>query len=187
MRGEGPVSWRRLSRKEILSSRLFKFFMDTCETDSGKEVPRYYYMDFPAWVQVIALDEDGQLVLVRQYRYPGEADFLELPGGSVDPADQKNHLVAAKRELLEETGHESEDWTYVGSHYPNPALQNNQCQLYLARNCRKTSELNLDPFEEIEVVKMSVQDFAAHCRRDTAKHSLMMASLFLAWPFLDQG
>jgi hypothetical protein len=75
-------------------------------------------------------------------------------------------------------------------HYPNPALQTNRCHTFLARDCEKTSDLNLDPFEELTVRLMPTSDFIKYSQVMSETlvppkhHSLMLASLFLAQPYL---
>ena len=174
------MSWKKIESKEIFRTPFFKLSVHKCIITSGKEMPNYYVVDFPHWVQVLAFDEKNNVIVVDQYRYPGQGNFWELPGGTSDPRVEEDHLNAAKRELLEETGYESEEWTYVGGHYPNPALQTNQCHLYIAKNCKKTSELNLDPFEELEVRVMPLEEFERHLHESDKKHSLMLASMYLA-------
>jgi 8-oxo-dGTP pyrophosphatase MutT (NUDIX family) len=178
------MSWKKLKSESIFKSKYFDLSVDECETQSGLRVPRYYVVDFPDWVQTVAVDEAGQLILVDQYRYPGKGSFLEFPGGSTDASRGEDPRVAAERELLEETGHSSSEWIYLGSHFPNPALQTNRCHSYLALKCRKVADLKLDAFEELTVTKMSVDDYLKHCRSQSQNHSLMLATLFLALPYL---
>lgn len=139
-------------------------------------MPRYFVMDFPDWVQVVALDEEENFIMVQQYRYPGEGYFLEFPGGSTHPSRQENALDAAKRELREETGYESEDWDYVGSHYPNPALMGNKCIVYLARNCKKKNDPHLDPYEVLDVELQSKEEMCKNMIEGDKLHSLMLAT-----------
>lgn len=180
------MSWIQKKTEKLFKSKYFDLRVDECETTSGKTVPRYFIIDFPDWVQVVALDEEKNLILVDQYRYPGQGKFVEFPGGSTHSSRDEEPLLAVKRELLEETGYESDEWIYLGPHFPNPALQSNRTHAFLAKNCRKVAELNLDPFEELEVVKMPVNDFIKRSRSATTpQHSLMLATLFLALPYLE--
>lgn len=174
------MTWKKLSSKKIFESRFFDLSEDICETSSGLVVPRYFMLSFPDWVQAVALDEQGQLILVNQYRYPGQKNFLEFPGGSTSFDRQEDPLVAAQRELLEETGYQSNEWQYLGAHYPNPALQSNRVHSFLALNCKKVADLNLDPFEELSVELYSLNDFLQLCTQKDGQHSLMLATLFLA-------
>jgi ADP-ribose pyrophosphatase len=181
------VSWRHRKSEKVFSTKYFSLSVDECETAEGKIVPRYYVVDFPDWVQVVALTAEGELVLVDQYRYPGKGAFLEFPGGTTDANRSEDPLAAGKRELVEETGYSSDDWLALGMHYPNPALQTNRCYVFLARDCVKTAEQKLDPFEELTVKLMAPKDFIAHSRQESnsRQHSLMLATLFLAMPYLE--
>jgi 8-oxo-dGTP pyrophosphatase MutT (NUDIX family) len=188
--------WQRLASETILKTPIFSFRVDRCKTSSGREMPRYYLLDFPDWVQVVATDTSQNIILVRQYRYPADISFLELPGGSLDPQpvssapsnggpgggpSTEDPLSGAQRELLEETGYSSDDWHSFGFHYPNPAMQTNRCHVFWAKNCVKTAELSLDPFEELEPVIMPLAEFKAHLRSSAPKHALMLASFAMVF------
>ena len=179
------MSWKQLESNKVMETKLFQFRIDKCETSDGRVMPRYYVLDFPAWVQVIALTKDRKIVVVDQYRYPGQGQFLELPGGTSDPRTGETVLQAAQRELLEETGYKSDCWIEVGFHYPNPALQTNQCYVFLAVECEKYCEPQLDPFEELTVRVMPIKAFKETLRSSPKAHALIMASLFLAEPHLE--
>jgi ADP-ribose pyrophosphatase len=179
------LSWRQRKTEKVFETKYFNVSVDECQTDSGKTVPRYYVVDFPDWVQAVALTKNGELIVVDQYRYPGKNTFLEFAGGSTDPNRQEDPLQAAQRELREETGYTSNDWLFLGSHFANPALQTNRIHTYMARNCEKTHDLDLDPFEELTVKLVKAKDFIEHSRNQKEPHhSLMLSSLFLALPYL---
>lgn len=180
------MSWRRRKTEKVFATKYINLSVDECETADGRIVPRYYVIDFPDWVQVVALTPERRLIVVDQYRYPGGGNFLEFPGGTSDSRDEEP-LAAAKRELLEETGYESDEWLALGPHYANPALQTNRIHSFLARNCRKVAEQKLDPFEEISVRTLDPEEFIAYCRDPRHRHhSLMLSTLFLALPYLEK-
>lgn len=143
-------------------------------------MPRYYVVDFPDWVHVVALTKDGQVILLRQYRQAAKETFWEIPGGTLEPGHESKSLQAAQRELQEETGYTSSRWKLLGTHYPNPALQTNQIHTYLALDCEQTHDLELDPYEDLEVELKSVEDTLKMLRSGQFTHSLMMSSLILA-------
>ncbi len=169
--------WRQKTTREIYSNRYFQLRVDECELGNGKVMPHYFVIDFPDWVQVVARKPDGQLIVVDQYRYPGEGWFLEFPGGSTQPTRDEDPKLAAQRELLEETGYESQDWHYLGAHYPNPALLNNRCHVFVAENCKKVAEQKLDAYEVLEVKEMELSEFERIFYSSDKKHSLMLATL----------
>ena len=146
-------------------------------------MPAYYVMEFVDWVNVVALTDDGKIVLVNQYRHAAKRRFYEFPGGTLDP-DNKTETPeqAATRELVEETGYAASRLSYLGLHYPNPGLQDNRMHVYLGTGCCKVSEPKLDTYEDLEVEVVDVQDFLQCIEQGRPMHSLMMASLVLALP-----
>ena len=107
-------------------------------------------------VAILALDEKGDVILTRQFR-PGPEEVLdEVPGGGVEKGEDP--LTAAKRELLEETGYESENWKYLCQPL-ECAYSNIERHAYVAIDCKKTSDQNLDDTEFIEVIIKTKDDF----------------------------
>jgi ADP-ribose pyrophosphatase len=173
-------NWKLIDRWQLFKNRFLRIRLDRCELPDGRVMPNYFVLDFLDWVQVVALTTDGKMVMIRQYRHGTQETLLEIPGGSTDPEDQKNSLSAAKRELLEETGYESDDWELIGSHSPNPALMSNDMHVYLAKNCKKVAEQQLDPFEDLDVELLPAQDVLNMAEGGKIRHSLVATGLFLA-------
>lgn len=107
-------------------------------------------------VAIMAMDINEQVILAKQFR-PGPNEILdELPGGGIDK--NENSLDAAKRELREETGYESDEWIVLGT--PKECAYSTITRYaYLVKNCKQTSELDLDETEYIEVVKKPLIEF----------------------------
>lgn len=176
--------WKVLSSKELFSSGLFQLKSDQCELPDGRVMPNYYVMEFPDWVNILPVTKEGQVILIRQYRHASGQEHLEIPGGSTDPRLKESVLAGARREMLEETGFDSEDIVKVASHYPNPALQTNQMHTYIAFNCEKVQEQNLDEFEDLSLYFCSVSQLEEHLLKGDINHSIMMASVCRALPVL---
>ena len=177
------TSWEVLSSDELFSHPYFRFRKDRCALPDERIMPAYYVMEFIDWANVVALTDDGKIVLVNQYRHAAKRRFYEFPGGTLDP-DNKDETPesAARRERMEETGYGVSRLTYLGHHYPNPGLQDNRMHVFLGTGCRKVAEPKLDTYEDLEVELVDVQDFLQCIEQGRPMHSLMMASLTLALP-----
>ena len=116
---------------------------------SGKQIPTWYVMEFPDWINVIAITKDGKMVMEDQYRHALGETHYELVAGVVDPGETP--LEAAKRELSEETGYEGGEWKLFMTLSPNPTNHNNLSYTFLARGVEKVREQHQEPTEDIHV------------------------------------
>lgn len=128
----------------------------------------------PDWVNVVALTEDDQVVLVEQYRHGTRRVTLEIPGGMVDPGE--SFLDAGLRELLEETGFGGGTPEVIGVVDPNPAFQTNRCGTVLVRGVQRLREQDLDPNEEIAVRLAPLADIPDLIRGGAISHSLVVVA-----------
>jgi 8-oxo-dGTP pyrophosphatase MutT (NUDIX family) len=179
-----PKKWRTLSSDEIFKTSIFRFRSDRCELPDGRVMPRYFVMEFPDWVNVVPVTDDGQIVLVEQYRHAANEICIEIPGGSTDHTKREDPKLAAERELVEETGYTSSDVQFLAAHRPNPAMQNNLMHTYIARGCRATHEQNLDPFEIIRAFTVPIPEVVEMIFNGKINHSIVVASLLYALPAL---
>ncbi len=140
----------------------------------------FFVINAPDWVNVVALTADGQLVLVRQFRY-GINDFsLEIPGGIIDEGEDP--ITAGVRELREESGYVGENARLLGSVHPNPAMQSNRCHLVLVENARRAADLEWDPDEEFEILSKPVDEVYALARSGGITHAMVLDALLLLAP-----
>lgn len=181
------AAWQVLQQKVVFKGRPFSIILEKCRLSDGEVVEDYLVLDGPDWVNVIALDSHMRLVLIRQYRQGSKGCFLELPGGSVHPNEEDDWLKAAQRELLEETGHRSDQWKYLGAFSPNPAIQRNKLHTFLAENCMQSGLQQLDPEEELTVELVDRQQMVSLIAHGKIEHCLMLASLFCAAPHLERS
>lgn len=152
---------------------------DKCRLPDGREVDPYYVLEFPDWVNVVALTADKKIVLVKQYRHGIGENLLGLPSGFID--DNEPPLKAAQRELAEETGYVSENWQELCQLSPNPANHNNIVHTYLALDCQKNLMQNLDPSEEIEIVTQTIDQLKEMIQKKELKNALYVSALFYAF------
>jgi len=130
---------------------------DRVRLPGGAVIEDFCVLEYPAWVNVLAVAPDDRAVLVRQYLHPvGRVDF-ELPGGVADPADPSPE-AAARRELLEETGYGGGAWRPRGVTFPNSGTHTNLVYSFLAEGVELVAPPAPEPTEQIEVVPTAVAD-----------------------------
>lgn len=176
--------WRTTKSIVSFQDEYIKLRTDSCERDDGHKIDAYHVLDFSPWVTVIPLTDEGNVVLVREYRHAAGKLMIGLPGGVSDPGETDWADVGA-RELAEETGYTAREIHAVGTCYANPALQNNEVHYFLALGCKLTAEQSLDPNEEIEVLEMPLEEFLAYETLDV-QHALHASALFYMLRFFEK-
>jgi ADP-ribose pyrophosphatase len=174
-----PLSekWRCTGRRLLHSFRIFNLREDRYRLPrSDREAP-FFILESPDWVNVIPLTDEGEVILIRQYRFGLEAITLEIPGGMVEGG--LSPLETGRKELLEETGYVSDDWEYLGYVHPNPAFLTNRCYSFLARGVKKVAEIDPDESEEIEVVTAPLEQIPALTAGEEITHALVIGAFYL--------
>ena len=170
--------WKRLARRVIHRDQWISLCGDTCQLSSGVVLEPYYVLEERHWVHAVAVDESGRFLLVRQYRYAADVFCREFPGGIVDAGEEP--LVAARRELLEETGYETEEWTALPPVYANPARQTNRVYAFVAKKLRRVAPQSLDLAEEIECEFATRAEVDRRIRSGDFTQSTHIATFYLA-------
>ena len=164
---------RMVSSQTIFEGHIIKVTLDEAELPNGKLAGREVVYH-PGGVCVLALDEEGNVPLVRQFRYPIQRLLLELPAGKLDK-QAEDQLEAAKRELSEETGLEAEEWTYLGSMLVSPGFCDEKVHMYLARGLKRL-EQHLDEDEFLNVEYMSYDRLLAQVMDGTVEDAKTVAA-----------
>lgn len=172
-----PLSkWEILSRTPIADMRIFtveRLKVRNPRTEGDRDVSLLHTRD---WVNVVALTDDRQVVLVSQYRHGTDAITLEIPGGLVDPDEDAQ--AAAVRELREETGYTGDRVSWLGTVEPNPAFLDNRCSTYLVEGCVRTHDLALDDGEDIEVSTLPLASIGDTIREGRIAHALVVCGFW---------
>ncbi len=172
------LHWETLSSEYLVQAPWAVLRKDVCRMPNGHIVPAYYVLEYPDWVNMVALTADNQFILVKQYRHGVKQDVLEIPGGVIDPGEDA--LTAAKREMLEETGYRFDAIEELSALFPNPATANNRTITYLLRGGIKVQEQQLDEQEEIDVVLVSPEELKQLLLDNQFGQALHTAALFYA-------
>lgn len=178
------MKWKTLSQEEILRISFISIDKETCELPDGRHMPAYYILRLPDWVNIVAIDKEGHFIMIKQYRHASREIHWEIPGGGVHPSE--DITLSAIRELREETGYTSNSLKLISTSYPNPAIQNNQVHTYLALDCEYAGGQELDPFEEIEVVKMTKEQVRDMLDRGEFNHNIVIAALYQVFNYLNK-
>jgi len=127
---------RLIDRQEVFAGRLISLVVDRLRLSTGVEVTREVVLH-PDVVAIVPVLPDERLLLVKQYRHPVKDHLWEIPAGLIDAGESP--LVAAKRELREETGYEAKEWEESISFFTSPGFTNEKMTLYEARGLFKVS------------------------------------------------
>ena len=177
--------WKILNSKYLYKSNGMSLRIDQCEVNDGN-IFEPYVVECGTWVNVVALTKEREVVLVKQYRHGANQVMLEIPAGVMD-AEDESPLVAARRELLEETGYTSDRIIEVGMVYPNPATHNNLTYSFLALDVGKVDQQHLDATEEIEVSLVPFDKFITLAKEGGMPQALHVSALFFSMAYLERN
>lgn len=164
-------SERIVSRPPWLSVRC-----DEVRLPDGRVIPEYYILEYPDWINVIAITEDGRFVMERQFRYGLGRTCYEIPAGVMEPGETPEE--AARRELEEETGYVGGTWTEIMTLSGNATSMNNLSHSFLAMGVKPNGKVHLDATEDLEVKLLTRDEVYALLLNDAIKQSLMAAPLW---------
>src|ERR1700754_2905424 len=143
------LSWKLLSSEYVHRGPWATLRSDKCVMPNGHVVEQYYVLEYPNWVNAVAVTDENKIILVTQYRHAANIVSLEIPGGVIDGDEEPE--AAMRRELLEETGYAFEKIEYLSAVYPNPSTATNKTYCYLATGGKKVQGQSLDEHEEVVV------------------------------------
>lgn len=168
--------WTTLESRYIIRRPWLTARVDKVRLPDGRVNPEHYVLEYPEWVNVIAITPDDKFVMIRQYRHAFDCVLTELVAGVSE--DGESPLEAAKRELLEEAGYAGGDWSELMTIGQNPSICDNLTHCFLAQGVERVAEQQLDESEDIEVMLWSREQVLDMLLRDDMKQALMAAPLW---------
>ena len=147
---------KKISSQILHKNPWWEYKCDKIIRPDGSE-GEYCYTETPGNVIVIPILDDGRLVLVRQYRYLGEKNSIEFPGGGI--GKDESSTDAAKRELLEESGYNTENLIKIGAFEPSVGVIKDLSHVFIANELNLQQEPKSDEMEKTEVIIRRVDEF----------------------------
>ena len=173
---------KSLSSEYINRHPYFTARKDRYQTEGGKIVDPYFVVELPAGAGAMAITEQNEVILVRQYRHPVDEIMIEIPGGFIDPGEEPE--TAISRELLEETGYTFSSLHLLGVTALNPGVLNNFTYMFLALGGIKSAKQKLDPNEEIEIILKPLEEVRSMLMRREIRQSMHALCMFYGFEFL---
>ena len=178
-----PDSFAELTigTKRIYEGNIINVRVDTVRMPSGRDATREIVEHSHA-VCIVPIDNEGNVVLVRQYRKPAEDALLEVPAGGVEDGEISEEAVL--RELQEEIGYTADHLEHLSSFWVAPGWATEYMHAYLATGLRE-SRLDGDEDENIEVVRLRFDEAVSMLKTGEINDGKTIAALLLAQPLLD--
>ena len=161
---EEQLAWKEIKTEHLVQDEWIDFRRSAYRYPDGRVFSPYYSYSRRDYTVIVASDTDGNYLCVRQFRQGIKAVTTEFPAGGIEKTDGREYsertaaedaLACARRELKEETGYESSDWTHLLTIASNATISDNYAYVFMAKNCRKVGEQQLDETEYLNVVKLT--------------------------------
>lgn len=168
--------WTTLETRYLIQRPWLTARVDKVQLPNGVINPEHYVLEYPDWVNIIAITTGGDMVMVRQYRHAMDTVMVELCAGKCE--DGETAEQSARRELLEETGYAGGKWTEIMTIGQNPSICDNITHCFLAEGVELVSGQSLDESEDIEVLLMKPREVYEMIERNEMLQALMAAPLW---------
>ena len=163
-----PLEWEEVKTEHIITDEWIDIRRSAYRFPDGTVFEPFYSYSRRDYVVIVASDEEDNYLCVRQYRQGIKKVTNEFPAGGIERKDGKEYgdrgitnedsLAAAKRELLEETGYESREWTHLLTVPSNATIADNYAYLFTAKKCKKVAGQDLDDTEFLNVKKYNKKE-----------------------------
>ena len=156
IRDQDSVRWEKVRTDHLIQDEWIDFRKSDFRFPDGRVIGPFYTFTRRDYVVVVAEDTEGHYICVNQFRQGIEKVTTEFPAGGMEEGEEA--VMAAQRELLEETGYESNEWKHLLTVPVDATLSDNYAHLFTAKNCRKITGQNLDWTEFVNVITLSKEE-----------------------------
>lgn len=176
--------WETLNKIVAFHSKWFSVVKNSVKLPKQDIVlDDYYVVEANDSAMIVAIDSLNRIILKKEYRFPVNEILVELPAGGFEP-NEKDPLMVAKRELLEETGYASNNWKLLAKTYDCPNRCNDTLYLFLAQDSVRVSNQQLDDSENIDILLVPFGDAVSMCKDGRIKvnscvHAILKAAEIL--------
>ena len=191
---DAKLSWEEIKVEHLVTDEWIDFRRSAYRFPDGSVFEPFYSYSRRNFVVVVALDEHGDYICVRQFRQGIGKVTLEFTAGGIETGDEKKQyapqddggdvyetsLEAAKRELAEETGYASKEWQHLLTVPSNPTIADNYAFIYVARNCRKVADQSLDETEFLNVKVVSEEGVREAIESGSFSQPIHILAMYLA-------
>ena len=186
------LEWEEISTEHIVRDEWIDFRKSAYRFPDGNVFEPFYSYSRRDYVVIVASDEDGNYICVRQFRQGIKEVTTEFPAGGIERSDGRAYgprekaeaaLDAAKRELREETGFVSDDWKHLLTIPSNATIADNYAVIFSAENCRREGSQSLDETEFLNVMKHTEKEIEDLVRTGGFQQSVHV----LAWLLRKKG
>lgn len=186
------LEWEEIHTEHIVQDRWIDFRRSSYRLPDGSVFAPFYTYSRRDYVVIVASDEDGNYLCVRQFRQGIRQVTTEFPAGGIERTDGREYgcrngaassedaLVAARRELLEETGYVSENWRHLLTVPSNATISDNYAHVFVASGCRRSAEQDLDETEFLNVRNCTADEIEAMIQNGEFQQAVHIMAWLLA-------
>lgn len=188
---DSSIKWEEVNTEHAIRDKWIDFRKSSYRFPNGKVYEPFYSYSRKDYVVVVAEDAQGGFLCVKQFRQGIRKVTTEFPAGGIERSDGKEYggngelsgedaLEAAKRELLEETGYASDEWTHLLTVPSNATIADNYAFLFAVKNCRKVCDPTPDETEFLKVVKYTAEEIEEMIANGEFQQAMHIAAWLLA-------
>jgi 8-oxo-dGTP pyrophosphatase MutT (NUDIX family) len=169
--------WKKISSRPLGDFRIFTVRGDKKISPRTNKEHEFFVIESVNWVNVIAVTQDQQLVMIEQFRHGSNTVELEVPGGMIDARDASPE-ASGERELREETGYAGKGARIIGSVWANPAIMSNTCYTVLVEDCQCAHPLEWDHAEDLMTRLVPIADVPGLIASGKIRHPLVIVACY---------